>query len=48
MIWVLHLELKTLAVHRPGAEPRVLTADETIEGDDVPPGFACRVGDFFQ
>lgn len=47
MVWNLYPRSVTATVHRPGVEPVTLSADEEIDGLEVPPGFRCRVGDFF-
>ena len=48
MVWTVDPESRTVTIYRPGTEPVTLAEDETIRGDDVVPGFACRVGDFFR
>ncbi|HZW33719.1 MAG TPA: Uma2 family endonuclease [Isosphaeraceae bacterium] len=48
MVWTVDPESRTVTIYRPGIEPVTLTEDETIRGDDVIPGFECRVGDFFR
>jgi Uma2 family endonuclease len=47
MVWVVDPDSQTITVHREGAEPNVLTADQLLEGADVLPGFTCRVSDCF-
>ncbi|MFB0545510.1 MAG: Uma2 family endonuclease [Anaerolineae bacterium] len=47
LVWVVHPATKTVTEYRSLAQVRVLTADETLEGRDVVPGFKCRVGDLF-
>jgi Uma2 family endonuclease len=34
-------------VHRPGRDPKRLGLDDVFDGEDVLPGFSCRVRDFF-
>jgi hypothetical protein len=34
-------------VRRAGAEPRKLSLDDVLDGDDALPGFSCRVKDLF-
>ena len=48
-VWVLDPAAETLTVHAPGAEPRTLGAgdDLTEPADGAPPGFTCRVAEFF-
>jgi Uma2 family endonuclease len=48
MVWTVDPETRIVTIHPPGIEPVTLTEDETIRGDDVIPGFECRVGDFFR
>lgn len=47
MVWVVNPKLQRVTVYGPGQAPRVFGEQDTIEGGDVLPGFACRVGDFF-
>jgi Uma2 family endonuclease len=46
-VWLANPTTRSVTVHRPGAEPITLTEDQEIDGGDVLPGFACRVGLFF-
>jgi Uma2 family endonuclease len=52
LIWVVSPETKKVRIHRPtgaAAGPiSVLSDSETISGEDVLPGFGCRVGEFFE
>jgi Uma2 family endonuclease len=48
MVWIVDPESRTVTIHRRGTEPVTLAEHETIRGDDVVPGFECRVGDFFR
>jgi Uma2 family endonuclease len=48
MVWTVDPESRTVTIHRPGTEPVTLGENDTIRGDDVVPGFECRVGDFFR
>lgn len=47
LAWVVHPGGRTVTVYRSLDDIRVLTADDTLDGDDVVPGFAVRVGDLF-
>jgi Uma2 family endonuclease len=38
---------RTVTVFRPDREPQTLTVDQTLEGDDVVPGFTLPVRDIF-
>lgn len=47
LVWVIDPEIRTLTVHQPGKSQVELTADQEVTGEEVLPGFRCRVGDFF-
>ena len=47
MVWVVNPDRRTVAVHRPAAEIETLTEDADLDGQDVLPGFRCRVADLF-
>ncbi len=47
LAWALDPATRSAVVHEPGVPPRVLYADDTLHGEPVVPGFACRVGDLF-
>jgi Uma2 family endonuclease len=47
LVWSLHAASKSARIYRPGREVRVLTSDDELDGEDVLPGFRCRVGDLF-
>jgi Uma2 family endonuclease len=47
LIWVIHPINRTVRIIRPdGSSPAVLTDADTLTGEDVLPGFSCRVADF--
>jgi len=46
-VWVINPTRRTLTVHRPNERPLVLREADTLDGGDVLPGFAVRVGEFF-
>lgn len=46
--WVVNPRLKTITVHRPARDPRVLRESDTLAGDDVVPGFALDVAELFR
>ena len=48
MVWIADPEDQSVTVYREPGEGRALSEDATISGDDVLPGFACRVGEFFE
>jgi Uma2 family endonuclease len=47
LVWVVDPQWRTVTVHRPGAELRTLTEKDELSGEDVLPGFRCRVGEIF-
>jgi Uma2 family endonuclease len=48
MVWVVLPKLRTVHVYRRGQKQSlVLGPDDTIDGGDVLPGFACKVAEFF-
>lgn len=47
MAWVVYPKGRTVTVFRGLDDIRVLTADDTLDGNSVVPGFSCRVGDLF-
>lgn len=47
LVWVIDPRTKTVRVHRQdGSETRLGASDELL-GEEVIPGFRCRVGDLF-
>jgi Uma2 family endonuclease len=42
-VWVIDPRRRTVTVHRPGADPRVLGPDDLLEGGDLLPGFSLPV-----
>ena len=47
VVWVLYPRTQTIHVHRSGSASRRLTAAETLDGEDVVPGFSCPVAELF-
>jgi Uma2 family endonuclease len=45
LVWVIAPEDRTLTIYRCADEGRVLHESATATGEDVLPGFTCRVGD---
>lgn len=48
LVWVVDPKPQTVTVYRTWTEAHTLRADETLDGGDVLPGFACRVGEIFE
>jgi Uma2 family endonuclease len=47
LVWLVNPDERKVTVHRPEKSPYALTGDAELTGDDVLPGFRCRVADFF-
>jgi len=47
VVWVVDPVAKTVAVHRAGAAVRVYGEEGTLSGEEVLPGFECRVSEIF-
>jgi Uma2 family endonuclease len=47
LVWVVDPKSETVTVHRPGTGPRTLSGDDSLDGEDVIPGFRRRVADCF-
>ncbi len=48
LVWVVKPRRKTITVYRTPTTPVVLTDTDTLDGEDVVPGFHLRVGDLFR
>ena len=46
-VWVVDPRARTVVVHEPSVEPRVLGDSDTLPGGDVLPGFALAVAEVF-
>jgi hypothetical protein len=46
-VWIVYPKAQTVTQFRSLQEVQILTADETLDGGDVLPGFACQVRDIF-
>jgi Uma2 family endonuclease len=47
MVWVLDPESRNLTVYRPDRPQVQLIDSQEVSGDEILPGFRCRVADFF-
>jgi Uma2 family endonuclease len=47
LIWVAYPQIPAIAVHRPGVAMRMLLSGDELSGEDVLPGFSCRVVELF-
>ena len=47
LVWEINPEKRTVFVHRADGSVAKLKENDTLSGEDVIPGFACRVGELF-
>ena len=47
LVWVVNPRRRTVTIHRPDADPRVLKENDLLSGEDVVAGFSLRVGELF-
>ncbi|HEY7091495.1 MAG TPA: Uma2 family endonuclease [Tepidisphaeraceae bacterium] len=47
IVWVISPKARTVTVCRPSANPVVLREAESLSGDDVVPGFTCKIIELF-
>jgi Uma2 family endonuclease len=47
LVWVVNPQAHTVEVHRPRGTGTILRETDELDGEDVLPGFRCRVGDLF-
>jgi Uma2 family endonuclease len=48
LVWIVHPRTQTITAYRSLDKVRVLTANDTLDGDDVLPGFAVAVKEIFE
>jgi len=48
LVFVVNPRRKTVAVHRPGQPVRILGPEDTLNGEDVVPGWSLAVRDLFE
>jgi Uma2 family endonuclease len=48
LLWLVHPRRRTVTVYRTLTDVKLLTETDTLDGGDVLPGFACRVGEIFE
>lgn len=48
MLWIVDPEARTVTVYRQPGEGRLLWQDAILSGEDVLPGFQCRVAELFE
>ena len=47
LVWIVNPRRRTVTVHRLNRDPQVLHETDTLSGEDVVPGFQCKVADIF-
>jgi Uma2 family endonuclease len=47
MVWIIDPEDRTVEIYRSPDEGRILRENATLSGEDVLPGFSCKVADLF-
>ena len=47
LVWVVNPDSRTVRIHRLNGPPSDLGENDTINGEDVLPGFVCRFAEFF-
>ncbi|MBI4339076.1 MAG: Uma2 family endonuclease [Chloroflexi bacterium] len=47
LVWVVYPDTRSVVVYNSQREAKVLTAQETLQGDPVLPGFSCKVSELF-
>jgi Uma2 family endonuclease len=47
MVWVVNPRRRSVTVYRSRTAIAILTPDDVLDGQDVVPGFGCRVGEVF-
>lgn len=48
VVWIVDPYTDTVAVHRPGQEPKHYTRSDDLPGGPELPGFSCRVAEIFE
>ena len=48
VVWLVDPQDRVLNVHRPGKKIITLTADDTLDGGDLLPGFTAPLADIFE
>ena len=48
LVWIIHPPTRTVTVHHPLSQPLVLTIEDTLDGEDVVPGFTVAVREILE
>ena len=47
LVWIVHTDTRTIDVYRPDSATSTLHEDDSLNGQDVLPGFTCSVSSTF-
>ena len=47
-VWVISPQYKTVTMYQSPTQVRILTAEDELIGDEMLPGFRCRLRELFQ
>jgi Uma2 family endonuclease len=47
IVWVLNPRRRVIHIHRPQRQTQTLTEKDTLDGEDVLPGFRCQIAELF-
>jgi len=47
LVWVINPDVKTVEIYRSNGTGQILTDKDELSGEDIIPGFACKVSDLF-
>jgi len=45
LVWVIDPGARVARIYRDDGTEQILTADQTLDGEDVVPGFSCGLGE---
>ena len=48
LLWIIYPENKSVHVYRQAGPPSILGPDDELSGEDVLPGFVCKVAELFE
>lgn len=48
LVWVVYPDMRQVVVCRTARESVALSGDDTLDGGEVVPGFACRMAELFE
>ncbi len=48
LVWIIYPEIRTIHVYRQGGSAAALAEGDELSGEEVLPGFVCKVADIFE